>query len=1387
MRRFRKTAAALAAITTIATLGVLVQGVSPAGATKVSNPGAGFVLKFASGSLNIGENGFDFVDEGRQPQCSDGNNNEGDTLPDAQDLAVDFPADPQCTSAADDSEVQPGFQAKAPIQLNNGSIDAAGNVTFPAAGVFFPTQYLFVNADDASGGIVSDFIVVLQISATAAWTGTINPMTGAINLGMHVKVSATGGPLSSSCQVSPIDINGMTTGTATGPGPKPDLTGAPLDQGTARATMVNTSYAVPGASSCGTVALVYNLNNAINDALGLPSAAGNNDATFTGIFDPNVPRPGVIASFTATPASGPAPLTVNFNASASTATGAKTYAWDLNGDGTYEAGNNTPTPPAQTYSTTGVRTIKLKVTDPQGDFAETTQLVTVGSNLPPIANDQTVSTPEDTAKSITLSATDPEGGAVTYARSAPNPANGTATCNSAGACTYTPNPNFNGTNTFGFTATDGFGNTDTGLVTVNVTPVNDAPTASNVSTLVTEDTPGTVNLVGNDIDGNALTYNVLTNPTKGVLSGTGASRTYTPNANLNGPDSFTYEVVDTSGVHSNVATASLTIIPVNDAPVANAGTATTNEDTPVGITLTGSDIDGDGLTYGLLALPAHGGISGSGANLTYTPAANYNGPDQITFKVTDPSGATDSAVVDITVNPQNDAPTATNQSVGTNEDTPVDVTIVANDIDGDSLSYTPTTPTANGGTVSCAGAVCTYTPASGYSGTDSFDVLVADPSGATATSTVTVSISALNNTAPQINDGTVVILEDTLRAFTLPSADADGDPRTYSVQTYPAQGSLTCGSTGSCTYMPPANFSGNQSFVIQVNDGRGGIDNATITLAVANLNDAPVVTPGQALVTAEDTVGTLSLAATDVDGDTLTWSIKRAPAKGTLSCTGAGDCTFTPNANVNGGDSFEVEVGDGNGARVRVTIPITITPVDDPATAGTVNKVVGEDSGPSSFALVGGDPDGGSATFAASPSTLGTLSCGTGGACTFTPGANQTGTETIAYTVTDSAGTATGSLIITITPANDAPVATPLTLSTNEDTPVTFTLAATDADAGDTLTFTRTSNPVQGSVSGSGATLTYNPAANASGTVSFGFQVKDLAGASSTATVTITVLPVNDFPTANSASVATAEDTPKAIALTGSDPEGAVTISVTSPPAHGTYASGTYTPALNYSGPDSIGFSVKDATNQSTPGTISITVTPVNDPPVANDLSLTTSRTVAIPVTLGATDPDGPGTITYAIVTGPTKGTLSGTAPALTYTPTGFNTGADVFTYKVTDSTGLVDSGTVNLTIVAGSALPTKQVASPVVVTKPGGLGILSQYTYTNMKSTLTTVGSNLPVSGVVITFTVDGKTICSATTNASGVATCTGKGPRKDVPTYTASSAGNASFLASTATGTLS
>ena len=215
--------------------------------------------------------------------------------------------------------------------------------------------------------------------------------------------------------------------------------------------------------------------------------------------------------------------------------------------------------------------------------------------------------------------------------------------------TITPAANFSGNLTVPVYVNDGNANSNTYNLTVAVTAVSDIPTAYSQTVTTNEDTSKAITLTGSDPEGSPLTYSIVSGPAHGALSGTGSAITYTPAADYNGPDSFTFKVSD--GAFDSVpATVSITVSPVNDIPLANTQTVTTNEDTGKDITLTGSDVDGDTLTYTILTQPAHGTLSGTAPNVTYTPAVDYNGPDSFTFKVND--GALDSAPagVNITVN-----------------------------------------------------------------------------------------------------------------------------------------------------------------------------------------------------------------------------------------------------------------------------------------------------------------------------------------------------------------------------------------------------------------------------------------------------------------------------------------------------------------------------------------------------------------------------------------------------------------------------------------------------------------------------------------------------------------------------------------------------------------
>ena len=212
--------------------------------------------------------------------------------------------------------------------------------------------------------------------------------------------------------------------------------------------------------------------------------------------------------------------------------------------------------------------------------------------------------------------------------------------------TYTPAADYNGSDSFTFKANDGTLDSNVATVSITVVAVNDAPIAASQSVTTDEDTAKAITLSATGREGSPLTYAIVAAPAHGALSGAAPALTYTPTANYNGADSFTFKAND-GALDSNVATVSITVVAVNDAPVAASRAVTTNEDTAKAITLSATDVEGSPLTYAIVTAPAHGTLSGSAPALTYTPAADYNGADSFTFKAND--GALDSNVATVSI------------------------------------------------------------------------------------------------------------------------------------------------------------------------------------------------------------------------------------------------------------------------------------------------------------------------------------------------------------------------------------------------------------------------------------------------------------------------------------------------------------------------------------------------------------------------------------------------------------------------------------------------------------------------------------------------------------------------------------------------------------------
>ncbi|HWQ34115.1 MAG TPA: Ig-like domain-containing protein [Blastocatellia bacterium] len=311
-----------------------------------------------------------------------------------------------------------------------------------------------------------------------------------------------------------------------------------------------------------------------------------------------------------------------------------------------------------------------------------------------------------------------------------------------------------GTYTLTLTAKDNLNAITTRTIALTVSNTNRPPSSGGQSLTTSEDTALNITLSGSDPDGDTITFIPLLAPAHGTISGTAPNLIYTPASNYNGADSFTFKVSD-GGLNSPTYTVNITISAVNDAPVANGQSATTAEDTPKAITLTGSDVEGSALTFTVVNGPANGTLNGTAPNLTYTPNLNFNGTDSFTFKVND--GQLDSAPATITLNVQavNDAPTINvpGQQTVVTEDL-LSFTISGSDVDaGQTLTFAAMNlpPGAN---FDPATKTFTWTPAWNQVGTFDVDFKVQD-----------------NGAPPQSNVGQVRIIVNPVLSWT---QNADG-------------------------------------------------------------------------------------------------------------------------------------------------------------------------------------------------------------------------------------------------------------------------------------------------------------------------------------------------------------------------------------------------------------------------------------------------------------------------------------------------------------------------------------------------------------------------------------------------------------------------------------
>ena len=427
------------------------------------------------------------------------------------------------------------------------------------------------------------------------------------------------------------------------------------------------------------------------------------------------------------------------------------------------------------------------------------------------------------------------------------------------------------------------GNTGTGgnlnaqsSVTVNISAVNDAPVAVADSATVDEDAVlngSTVLANDSDAESDALSATLVQDVAHGTLVfNSDGSYTYTPTAHFHGTDSFTYQANDGTA-DSGVVTVTITVDAVNDAPVAADDSASVNEDAVLNgstVLTNDTDIDIEALTATLVTGPSHGTlVFNSDGSYTYAPTANFNGTDSFTYQAHDGTADSNVATVTIAVSAVNDAPVAVGDSASVNEDAVLNgSTVLANDTDTDvdALTATLVTGPSHGTLVFNSDGSYTYTPTANFNGTDSFTYQANDGTADSNVATVTITVSAVNDAPVAVDDSASINEDAVLNGSTVLANDTDIDSSALSASllTGPSHGTLLFNSDGSYTYTPTPNFNGTDSFTYRANDGTLNANMATVTITIAPVNDAPVITTNALTINQGGTAEPL-LLVTDVD------------------------------------------------------------------------------------------------------------------------------------------------------------------------------------------------------------------------------------------------------------------------------------------------------------------------------------------------------------------------------------------------------------------------------------------------------------------------------------------------------------------------------------------
>ena len=892
--------------------------------------------------------------------------------------------------------------------------------------------------------------------------------------------------------------------------------------------------------------------------------------------------------------------------------------------------------------------------------------------------------------------------------------------------------------------------TATQTFTIVVTPVNDAPTITSTAvTEATEDVAYTYEITTEDIDGDLVTVSATGLPswltlTDNTLSGT-------PTEGEIGSEITITATDDGDGTLTATQTFTIVVTPVNDAPTITSTAVTeATEDVAYTYEITTEDIDGDLVTVSATGLPSW--LTLTDNTLSGTPTEGEIG-SEITITATDDGDGTLTAtqIFTIVVTPVNDAPTITSTAVTeATEDVAYTYEITTEDIDGDLVTVSatglPSWLTLTDNTLS-------GTPTEGEIGSEITITATDDGDGTlTATQTFTIVVTPVND-APTITSTAVTeATEDVAYTYEITTEDIDGDLVTVSATGLPSWLTLT---DNTLSGTPTEGEIGSEITITATDDGEGALTaTQTFTIVVTPVNDAPTITSTAVTEATEDVAYTYEITTEDIDGDLVTVSATGLPSWLTLT-----DNTLsgTPTEGEIGSEITITATDDGEGALTATQIfTIVVTPVNDAPVAVADTATVLEDAATTSIDVLANDTSEEEGTLiltlVSTPGT-GTVSISLDGVSVdYTPSADFNGTEVITYTVSDGTDTATGTLTVTVTPVNDAPVAIADTATVSEDaatTSIDVIANDTDVDLGNILSLTTVSTPGTGTVSINldGVSVDYTPSADFNGTEVITYTVSDGTD-TATGTLTVTVTPVNDAPEAIADTATVSEDSATtSIDVIANDTDvdlgNILSLTTVSTPGTGTVSinldgvSVDYTPSADFNGTEVITYTVSDGTDTAT-GTLTVTVTPVNDAPEAIADTATVSEdsaTTSIDVIANDTDVDLGNILSLTTVSTPGTGTVSINLDGVSvdYTPSADFNGTEVITYTVSDGTDTA-TGTLTVTVTPVNDAP-EAIADTATVSEDSAttsIDVIANDTDVDLGNILSLTTVSTPGTGTV-------------------------------------------------------